>query len=92
MHIEEQPDIPFIALNTLIAEINYGGRVTDDKDMRLIKALLSKYLCQKVMDSTFMFTESSDKYFSPNELDLIEIKEYIKNLPNEDDPEVFGLN
>jgi dynein heavy chain len=40
MYIDEQPVIPYKALNTIIAEINYGGRVTDDKDMRLIKALL----------------------------------------------------
>tara|TARA_B110000503_G_C7133609_1_gene407847 strand:+ start:1771 stop:1893 length:123 start_codon:yes stop_codon:yes gene_type:complete len=40
MHVDEQPVIPYEALNVIIAEINYGGRVTDDKDMRLIKALL----------------------------------------------------
>jgi len=40
MHVDEQPVIPYEALNAIIAEINYGGRVTDDKDMRLIKALL----------------------------------------------------
>jgi len=27
-------------LNILGAEVNYGGRVTDDKDVRLIKAIL----------------------------------------------------
>jgi dynein heavy chain len=27
-------------LNYLFAEINYGGRVTDDKDVRLIKSIL----------------------------------------------------
>ena len=50
MNIEEQRDVPYIALNIIIAEINYGGRVTDDKDMRLIKAFLSKYFIKNVMD------------------------------------------
>lgn len=44
MHVDEQPVIPYKALNVIIAEINYGGRVTDDKDMRLIKALLLSYI------------------------------------------------
>ena len=31
MYLDEQPVVPFKTLNYLIAEINYGGRVTDDK-------------------------------------------------------------
>jgi len=49
MYIDEQPVIPYKALNTIIAEINYGGRVTDDKDMRLIKALLEQYMNDAIM-------------------------------------------
>lgn len=44
MYLDEQPVIPYKTLNYLIAEINYGGRVTDDKDVRLITALLLSYL------------------------------------------------
>ena len=40
MLLDEQPEVPYVALNVLVAEINYGGRVTDDKDVRIIKALL----------------------------------------------------
>ena len=36
MYLDEQPIIPYKTLNYLIAEINYGGRVTDDKDVKLI--------------------------------------------------------
>lgn len=36
--------IPFKVINYLGAEINYGGRVTDDKDVRLIKTILKLYI------------------------------------------------
>lgn len=49
MYLDEQPDVPYRTLNYLIAEINYGGRVTDDKDVRLITALLLKYFIPEVM-------------------------------------------
>lgn len=38
--IEEYEVVPFKVLNYIGAEINYGGRVTDDKDVRLIKTIL----------------------------------------------------
>ena len=44
MLLEEYNDIPYKVLNFLGAEINYGGRVTDDKDVRLIKTILKLYI------------------------------------------------
>lgn len=76
----------------LIAEINYGGRVTDDKDMRLIKALLSKYFTPDVMGETLYKYSESGIYHSPGTLELDDIKEYIRSFPLEDEPEIFGLN
>lgn len=80
MYLDEQPDVPYTTLNYLIAEINYGGRVTDDKDVRLITALLEKYLNSQIMESKYNFS-SSGIYYSPMNLDLAEVKEYISTLP-----------
>lgn len=44
MLLDEYSAIPYKVLNYLGAEINYGGRVTDDKDVRLIKSILKKYI------------------------------------------------
>jgi len=41
MLLDDYDEIPFKVLNFLGAEINYGGRVTDDKDKRLISTILS---------------------------------------------------
>lgn len=50
MFIDENPtDIPFDALKYLTAECNYGGRVTDDKDRRLIVTLLNDYYCNEAI-------------------------------------------
>jgi dynein heavy chain, axonemal len=45
-------------LNFVVAEINYGGRVTDDKDKRLIKTILLTYLCPEVLSDGYGFSSS----------------------------------
>jgi len=40
MYLDENPEVPFETLRYIIAVINYGGRVTDKIDERLIIGLL----------------------------------------------------
>ena len=91
MYLDEQPETPYIALNYLVAEVNYGGRVTDDKDNRLIKALLKKYFCAEIMNDSYKLSKL-DYYSAPHEGSLADTQNYINGLPLEDDPEVFGLH
>ena len=56
--------MPYGTLKVLVAAINYGGRVTDDKDVRLITPLLDKYFTPEVMNSSYRFSES-DIYSIP---------------------------
>lgn len=91
MYLNEQPDIPYAALNYLCAEVNYGGRVTDDKDIRLIKALLKRYFCAEIMNDNYRLSKL-EHYYAPHEGPLSDVKNYINLLPLEDDPEVFGLH
>ena len=44
MLLDQYDQIPYKVINFLGAEINYGGRVTDDKDVRLIKTILKNYI------------------------------------------------
>ena len=91
MYLNEQANIPFGTLKVLVAEINYGGRVTDDKDVRLITALLDRYFTPDVMNPGFSFS-SSPIYKCPEGQTLDDMKEYIKSLPLEDSPDLFGLH
>ena len=43
MFLDEQPQIPWAALLYVTGDINYGGRVTDDLDRRLIRCILKRY-------------------------------------------------
>ena len=49
MLLDEYADIPYKVLNYLGAEINYGGRVTDDKDVKLIKSILINYMNPEIL-------------------------------------------
>lgn len=42
--LDDYEVIPFRVLNFLGAEVNYGGRVTDDKDIRLIVSILARFM------------------------------------------------
>lgn len=52
-------------MNYIIAEINYGGRVTDDKDVRLITALLKTYFNEMIINEEKLNFSASGVYHSP---------------------------
>lgn len=91
MYLDEQPDTPYAALNYLVSDVNYGGRVTDDKDVRCSRAVLRKFFCPEILVDSYKLSKL-DNYYAPAEGTLNETKDYITNLPNEDDPEIFGLH
>ncbi len=61
-------------INFVCAEINYGGRVTDYKDLRLIKSILKIYVCPEVLKDTYKFS-SSGVY---NSLPAKDLENYMK--------------
>jgi len=91
MYIEEQVDIPWETLNVSVADITYGGRVTDIWDKRAISSVLRKYFNMQLMSEEYKFTDDG-VYCAPVESDIFGVREYIRQLPAEDRPEVFGLH
>ena len=89
--VEEYAAIPYKVLNYIGAEINYGGRVTDDKDVILIITILKTYMNSGILDDGFKFS-ASGIYYSPPALEKEDYMDYIKTLPLNPSPEAFGLH
>ena len=83
--------VPYKVIVFLGAEINYGGRVTDDKDKILINTILRDYINQHVLQDDYKFSKSGIYYSIPvgEQIDYIK---YIESLPLSPAPEAFGLH
>jgi len=89
--IEEYELVPFKVLNYVGAEINYGGRVTDDKDVRLIKCILSRFINPGILETDYKFSKSGIyRSIEPGEKE--DYLDYIRDLPLNPQPEAFGLH
>ncbi|NXW95358.1 DYH3 protein, partial [Alopecoenas beccarii] len=91
MFLNEYEEVPFEALTYLTGECNYGGRVTDDKDRRLLLSLLSIVYSKDIEQEKYMLAPGDDYYIPPHGPYESYI-EYLRSLPITTHPEVFGLH
>jgi len=92
MMLNEYEADQFKALNYLIGECNYGGRVTDDKDRRFLLCALSDFYTALVYDDKYKFSPSGI-YKCPDGVPEMEaIMEHILAMPLTQAPEIFGLH
>ena len=82
---------PFAALKYAIGECNYGGRVTDDKDRRLLNTILDKTYCTEALDPKFKLSASGNLYIPEEGETQQTYIDYINSLPIVALPEVKGL-
>lgn len=92
MFIDENDRIPFPALKYLTAECNYGGRVTDDKDRRLIITLLDDYFNDRVLTDKNYWFGPDENFKIPKLATHQEYLDHIQTLPHLIHPNVFGFH
>jgi len=89
--LDEYPDrVPFDAMKYLIAEANYGGRVTDDWDRRLVNVYIGELFCEECVNSEKFMLSELPEYFVPEDGDLKFYKDVIRAMPQADHPLAFG--
>ncbi|XP_030655837.1 dynein heavy chain 3, axonemal [Nomascus leucogenys] len=91
MFLNDYKVVPFDALTYLTGECNYGGRVTDDKDRRLLLSLLSMFYCKEIEEDYYSLAPG-DTYYIPPHGSYQSYIDYLRNLPVTAHPEVFGLH
>ncbi|KAB0795153.1 hypothetical protein PPYR_11992 [Photinus pyralis] len=93
MFINEYHHNPYEGISYLTGECNYGGRVTDDWDRRLLVTLLEHYLNPEVvMKLDYSFSEIANYYNIPRKANYDGFVKHIVSLPQFHPPEVFGLH
>uniref|UniRef100_A0AAR2JAS4 Dynein axonemal heavy chain 3 n=1 Tax=Pygocentrus nattereri TaxID=42514 RepID=A0AAR2JAS4_PYGNA len=92
MFLDEYEEIPLDALTYLTGECNYGGRVTDDKDRRLLLSLLSTFYSWELIQQDKYRICEGDVYYVPPHGPYQSYVEYIRNLPITAEPGVYGLH
>lgn len=73
----------------MLGEIQYGGRVTDDFDKRLLNTFCKVWFGENMFQPNFVFYKG---YIIPKVMKLDDYHNYINELNNFDTPEVFGLH
>uniref|UniRef100_A0A8C3DXB0 Dynein axonemal heavy chain 12 n=1 Tax=Corvus moneduloides TaxID=1196302 RepID=A0A8C3DXB0_CORMO len=92
LFINEYSHVPFEAVSYLTGECNYGGRVTDDWDRRLLLTMLDDFYNPDIIENPRYTFSPSGNYYAPPKGTYEEYIEFIKNLPFTQHPEVFGLH
>lgn len=89
-YLDSSEETPWDALKYLIAEANYGGRVTDEIDRRVLNSYMNKFYCESALTTPNFPLSELPTYYIPENGELSTFKDYIATLPNTDRPEAFG--
>ena len=88
--LEAKKGVSWSTVRYMVCEVQYGGRVTDDFDRRLLNAYGKTWLDNGIFSPTFQFFEG---YRVPGEMKWInEVRAFVEELPLIDTPDIFGLH
>ncbi|KAL5262750.1 hypothetical protein ACHWQZ_G008223 [Mnemiopsis leidyi] len=82
--------VSWVCIRYMIAEVQYGGRVTDDFDKILLNTYCRTWMGEHIFQNNFCFYKG---YKIPNFAKVDDYLNYINDeLPEVDTPEAFGLH
>ncbi|KAH8374139.1 hypothetical protein KR200_007763, partial [Drosophila serrata] len=87
--LEQGKGISWVTVRYMLGEVQYGGRVTDDYDKRLLNTFTRVWFHDALFEETFQFFKGYKVYsFKEQEAYLSAIDE----MPNVDPPQVYGFH
>lgn len=92
MFLDKYDEVPYKVLKFLFGQINYGGRVTDDWDRRLLLTMLESCVAPDVLLEDYRLSPSGVYRSLADMSDAAAYGEYLKSLPINPAPEAFGLH
>jgi dynein heavy chain len=84
-------EVPFAMLVHLFGHINYGGRITDDFDRRMVMTVLKSVMNEGLLKDGFQLAPG-EHYRAPPAGQVSDYRAAIGELPVTPHPNVFGLN
>uniref|UniRef100_A0A1I8HSD8 Dynein axonemal heavy chain 7 n=1 Tax=Macrostomum lignano TaxID=282301 RepID=A0A1I8HSD8_9PLAT len=92
MFLDQYDEVQFDALRYLTGECNYGGRVTEEWDRRTLNTILDKFYCQDIISRDDYAFDETGLYYAPADGEYDSYMEYIRSLPLNPQPQVFGMH
>ena len=89
MEMKKAKEVTWTTVRYMVAEIQYGGKITDDYDRRCMVTFAEKFFCQAVMEPNYTILKG---YTVPMATDINVMREHVNTYPPTDSPEVVGLN
>lgn len=86
--------LSWTTIQYMVAEVQYGGRITDDLDRELFATYTVKWFNDEIFKPTFQFNNYNSEfaYKIPEGYDIQVYKDFIDTTPAIDSPMIFGLH
>merc|ERR1719160_1164523 len=86
--------LSWVTIQYMIAEAQYGGRITDDLDRELFITYTAKWFTDDMFKETFTFNSYAAEYNYrvPDGLEIAIFRDHIETIPPVDSPLIFGLH